>query len=70
MLASPRITWSAVLRRVAVRLVARVDDRSLQRRLETDLLLEEVGALADLERHLVRADARELAADLARADTI
>ena len=34
-----------VLLRVGVRLVARVDDRALQRGLEPDLLLEEVGAL-------------------------
>ena len=39
----------AVLLRVGVRLVAGVDDRALQRRLEPDLVLEEVGALADLE---------------------
>ena len=35
-----------VLLRVGVRLVARVDDRALQRGLEPDLLLEEVGALS------------------------
>src|SRR5206468_9790871 len=39
----------AVLLRVGVRLVAGVDDGALQRRLETDLDLEEVRALADLE---------------------
>ena len=39
----------AVALRVGVRLVAGVDDRPLQRRLEADLLLEEVGPLADLE---------------------
>ena len=38
----------AVELRVGVRLVARVHDRALQRGLETDLLFEEVGALADL----------------------
>jgi hypothetical protein len=32
-----------------VRLVAGVDDRALQRRLQADLDLEVVGALADLE---------------------
>ena len=37
-----------VLLRVGVRLVARVDDRALQRGLEADLLLEEVGPLAEL----------------------
>ena len=40
---------AAVLLRVRVRLVAGVDDRALQRRLETDLHLEVVRALADLE---------------------
>ena len=39
---------AAVLGGVAVRLVTRVDDGPLQRRLEADLLLEEVGPLADL----------------------
>ncbi len=39
----------AVLLRVGVRLVARVDDRPLQRGLQPDLDLEVVGALADLE---------------------
>ena len=37
-----------VLLRVRVRLVARVDERALQRGLEPDLFLEEVGAGADL----------------------
>ena len=54
----------AVLLRIGVRLVARVDDRALQRRLEPDLLLEEVGALADLE---VDGFGAVLGADLARA---
>ena len=36
---------AAVLLRVAVRLVAGVDDRPLERGLEPDLLLEEVGPL-------------------------
>ena len=53
---------AAVLLRVGVRFVARVHDRALQRRLEPDLLLEEVGALADLEVARLRA---VLGADLA-----
>ena len=40
---------AAVELRIGVGLVARVDDRALQRGLEADLLLEEVGPLADLE---------------------
>ena len=40
---------AAVLLGVGVRLVAGVDDRPLERRLEADLDLEVVGALADLE---------------------
>jgi hypothetical protein len=40
MLASPTIAT-----RVAVRLVARVDDRTLERRLEPDHLLDELRAL-------------------------
>ena len=39
----------AVLLGVAVRLVAGVDDRPLQSRLEAHLLLEEVGPLGELE---------------------
>jgi hypothetical protein len=39
----------AVLVGVGVRLVARVDDRPLERRLEADLDLEVVGPLAELE---------------------
>ena len=39
-----------VLLGVRVRLVTGVDDRSLQRRLQSDLGLEEVGALGELER--------------------
>ena len=39
----------AVLLRVGVRLVAGVDDRALERRLEADLDLEVVGPLAELE---------------------
>ena len=51
---------AAVLLGVGVRLVAGVDDRPLERRLEADLDLEVVGALADLEAVLaaVLADAR------------
>ena len=41
----------AVLLRIGVRFVAGVDDRPLEGRLEPDLLLEEVGPLAELERH-------------------
>ena len=40
---------AAVLLRIAVRFVARVDDGSLERGLQPDLFLEEVGALAQLE---------------------
>ena len=58
---------AAVLLRIAVRLVAGVDDRTLERRLETDLLLEEVGPLAELVRHVVGRTTRQLAADLAGA---
>ena len=57
----------AVLLGVGVRLVAGVDDRTLQRRLQADLLLEEVGPLAQLERHRVVGGAGRLAADLAGA---
>jgi hypothetical protein len=53
----------AVLLRVGVRLVAGVHDRTLQRRLEPDLLLEEVSALAELEAGVPRS---VLATDLAR----
>ena len=67
-LAQVRVTHdhvqSSVLLRVGVRFVARVHDRTLQRRLEPDLLLEEVGTLADLVVDRVGA---VLAADLARA---
>ena len=42
-----------VLLRIAVRFVARVDDRALERRLETDLLLEEIGPLTQLVGDLV-----------------
>ena len=50
---------AAVLLRVGVRLVAGVDDRPLERGLQADLDLEEVGALADLEAAVpaVRAEA-------------
>ena len=41
----------AVLLRIGVRFVTRVDDRPLEGRLEPDLLLEEVGPLTELERH-------------------
>ena len=43
-----------VLLGVGVGLVAGVDDRPLQRGLEADLLLEEVGPLGELERHVGR----------------
>ena len=49
----------AVLLGVAVRLVAGVDDRPLERGLEADLLLEEVGPLGELEGHVVGGDARQ-----------
>ena len=42
----------AVLLRIGVRLVAGVDDRALERGLEADLDLEEVGALRELEAGL------------------
>ena len=54
---------AAVQLRVGVRLVARVDDRALQRGLEADLLLEEVGPLADL---VVDRRGAVLGTDLAR----
>ena len=57
----------AVLLRVGVRLVARVDDRALQRGLEPDLLLEEVGPLGELEGDVAVAGRRRLATDLAGA---
>jgi hypothetical protein len=38
-----------VLLRAGVRLVPGIDDRALERGLQADLDLEEVGALADLE---------------------
>ena len=55
----------AVLARVGVRLVAGVDDGPLQRRLEAHLLLEEVGALGDLEVDGVATHALHLGAHLA-----
>jgi hypothetical protein len=55
----------AVLLGVGVRLVAGVDDRPLERGLEADLLLEEVGALGELERHLVGRPTAGPPADLA-----
>ena len=51
---------------VGVRLVARVDDRPLQRRLQPDDLLEELGPLRQLVLHGVRVERRRLRADLAR----
>jgi hypothetical protein len=51
---------------VGVGLVARVDDGSLQRRLEPDDLFEELGALRQLVLHRVRIERRRLRADLAR----
>ena len=45
-------------------LVAGVDDRSFERRLETDLLLEEIGPLTQLER-LLLSRVGDLLADLA-----
>ena len=55
----------AVLVRVGVRFVAGVDDRPLERGLETDLDLEEVGPLAELEAVLaaVLPDADPACAD-------
>jgi hypothetical protein len=49
MLASPTITCRRRYFAGRVGFVAGVDDRPLQRGLEADLLLEEVGTLADLE---------------------
>ena len=54
----------AVLLRIGVRFVARVDDRSLQRRLQADLGLEEVRALGQLIRHVGGRRARRLRTDL------
>ena len=56
---------SAVLAGVGVRFVAGVDDRSLQRGLEPDLLFEEVGPLSELKVHLIGALAGQLGAHLA-----
>ena len=56
-----------VLLGVGVGLVAGVDDRPLQRGLEADLLLEEVGPLADSWYGTSSAPSPALAADLARA---
>ena len=53
-----------VERRIGVRLVARVDDRALERGLEADLLLEEVGTRAELVVDVLGA---VLGADLAGA---
>jgi hypothetical protein len=47
-------------------LVAGVDDRSFERRLETDLLLEEVSPLTELEWRRL-ASVGDLLADLARS---
>ena len=52
---------------VGVRLVARVDDRALQGRLEPDLGLEEVRALRELEHPAAPLVPRRLGADLAGA---
>ena len=57
----------AVLLRVGVGLVAGVHDRALQRRLQPDLLLEEVGPLRQLEGHVGAAHRRHLRPHLARA---
>ena len=56
---------SAVLAGVGVRFVAGVDDRSLQRGLEPDLLFEKVGPLSELIVHLIGALAGQLGAHLA-----
>ena len=40
---------AAILGRVSMRLVPRVDDRPLQRRFEANLFFEEVGTLGELE---------------------
>ena len=57
---------AAVLLRIAVRFVAGVDDRALERRLEADLLLEEVGSLAELVGTSSGDTPGQLAAHLAR----
>ncbi len=49
---------------VAMRFVPGVHDRALEGGLQPDLLLEEVGPLAELERDLTRRDARRLAPHL------
>ncbi len=54
-----------VLLSVGVRFVAGVDNGSLERGLQADLLLEEVGALAQLVRHVVGWPTGELAAHFA-----
>ena len=52
---------------VGVRLVAGVDDGPLERRLEPDDLLEELGPLRDLEVDRLGVERRRLGSDLARA---
>ena len=48
-------------------LVSRVHDRTLEGGLQTDLFLEEVGALAQLERNVAGNRARRLTSHLACA---
>ncbi len=52
---------------VRVGFVAGVDDRAFEGRLQPDLLLEEVGPLGELERHVPPRQAGRLGPDLAGA---
>ena len=54
-----------VLLSVGMGLVSGVHYRALQRRLEADLLLEEVGPLAELKRHVLAREANRFCSDLA-----
>ena len=58
---------STVLLWVAMRFVTGVHDGPLQRCLETNLFLEEVGALTDLVGHRTGIGARKFAAHFAGA---
>ena len=58
---------AAVFAGVGVGFVASVDDRTLQRGFEPHLLLEEVGALCELEIDVVDPHARRFGAHLAGA---
>ena len=64
--ASPTMTWRRrYLSWIGVRFVSRVDDGSLQRRLEANLRLEEVRPLRELVDALAAVVPLRLGADLA-----